>query len=81
MALRFEPSRFFFKGRMRQNTNIHSYMNTSEQKLVRCEMNTRKRYKKQSQLLVLGPDKRGINFVRFERYQLCVEIWISFMHG
>ena len=27
--LRFEPSRCFLKGKMRRNTNIHSYMNTS----------------------------------------------------
>ena len=32
----------------------------SEQKLVRCEMNTRKRCRKQSRVLVLGPDKRRI---------------------
>ena len=46
MALRFD------KGKMRQNINIHSiHERKSEQKLVKCEMNTKeKRYKKHSQV-------------------------------
>ena len=44
MASRFEPSRFFLKGKMRQNINIHSYMNTrvSRSLIVRCEKNRKK---------------------------------------
>ena len=41
MALRFEPSRFFLKGKVRQK-KTQSYINIlyKERKLVRCEMNT-----------------------------------------
>ena len=48
------------KGNMyRIHTYIHKHK--SEQKLVRSGMNTpQKRYIEQSQVLVLGPDKRGI---------------------
>ena len=58
MALRFESSRFFLKGKVRQKKQA-TYRNTlKEGKLIRCESNTKKRYKKQSQVLVLGPHKR-----------------------
>ena len=41
MALRFEPSRFFRKGKVRQKKQA-TYINTlKEGKLVRCEMNTK----------------------------------------
>ena len=41
MALRFEPSRFFLKGKVRQKKQA-TYRNTlKEGKLVRCEMNTK----------------------------------------
>ena len=41
MALRFEPSRFFLKGKVRQKKQ-GAYINTlKEKKLVRCETNTK----------------------------------------
>ena len=39
MALRFEPTRFFLKGKVRQKKQA-TYINTVR-KLVRCEMNTK----------------------------------------
>ena len=41
MALRFEPSRIFLKGKVRQKKQA-TYLNTlKEGKLVRCEINTK----------------------------------------
>ena len=41
MALRFEPSRFFLQGNVRQEKQA-TYINTlKEENLVRCEMNTK----------------------------------------
>ena len=41
MALRFEPSRFFLKGKVRQKKQA-TFINTlKEGKLVRCEINTK----------------------------------------
>ena len=54
IGVSFEPSRFFLKGKMRQNTNIHEHK--SEQKLVKCEINTKEKGTKSR---VLGPGTGG----------------------
>ena len=42
LALGFKPSRFFLKGKVRQNiNNIHIHKHKSKKKLVRREMNTK----------------------------------------
>ena len=45
--------------------NIHIHKHKSEQKLVRCEINTKEKVQqkstKSSPVVVLGPDKRGMD--------------------
>ena len=54
MALRFEPSRFFLKGKVtqtsyKQATNINTLQ---ERKLVRCEMNTKEEDRKSRVIII-----------------------------
>ena len=59
MALRFEPSRFFLKGKVRQKIQATSINTLQEKKLVRCEMNTKEDIKSR----VYGPGS-GISIKR-----------------
>ena len=59
MALCFEPSRFFLKGKVRQKKQA-TYIKHTERGEVGQVWNEHWRCKKQSQVLVLGPHKRAL---------------------
>ena len=70
MALRFEPSRFSLKGKVRQEKTsyIHVHEHTVREEVSQVwNKHKRRRYKKQSQVLVLGPHKRRLNMNRGTR--------------
>ena len=65
MALYFEPSRFFLKGKVRQKKPSYVHKHTVREEVSQVwNEHKRRRYKKQSQVLVLGPDKRRLNMNR-----------------
>ena len=41
MALRFEPSRFFLKGKVAQKQTSYGHKHTAREEVVRCEMKTK----------------------------------------
>ena len=62
MASRFEPSRFFLKGKVRQKKTSYVHKHTVREEVSQAwNEHKRRRYTKQSQVLVLGPDKRRLN--------------------
>ena len=59
MALRFKPSRFFLKGKV---SYMHKHIVREEVSQVWNE-HKRRRYKKQSEVLVLGLHKKYLEFL------------------
>ena len=58
MALRFEPSRFVLKGKVRQKQTSYKHKHTVREEVSQVwNEHKKRRYKKQSQVLVLGPNK------------------------
>ena len=65
MALCFEPSRFFLNGKVTQKQTSYKHKHTVREEVSQVwNEHKRRRYKKQSQVLVLGPDKRRLNVNR-----------------
>ena len=57
LALRFEPNRFFLKGKI---DDIDMHTNLTQECAEVWKEHKRRRHKKQSHILILGPDKVGI---------------------
>ena len=58
MALRFESSRFFLKGKVTQKQTSYKHKHTVREEVSQVlNEHKRRREKKQSQVLVLGPHK------------------------
>ena len=58
MALRFEPSRFFLKGKVTQKQTSYKHKHTVREEVSQVwNEHKRRRYKKQSQALALWPHK------------------------
>ena len=58
MALRFEPSRFFLKGKVTQKQTSYKHKHTVREEVSQVwNEHKRRKYKKQSQVLALWPHK------------------------